>query len=542
MSEDAPKARGRAALDQELTTYGQRHLAHRLCDTMLRAIPGSPELPAWDTLDRAIAEAGVAASVGDRARALADAPEVDQALFCARSIDTGDTGLTILTGVRTALSLFLGDKGPGAGAAAQQRTDAALKALALAYLATRLIPRDPARRVELLQALPTGRVLILYFAAVEVALPFGAAAHGGRFVADLVEQQSRQIAGKLLAVIGREGVVEAQATLAALTAVLDRAVVDVSPHAGGLADAVKKVLPSAIGARAGAMTDVVAAGADALPVYRLLTARFAAETRVALATWEADPASEPVATPAAAAPVEASPAVATPEVSPQPAAAPPPVPAFLVGATLGAEQLRDAAPTPEAPEAATTPPGEHDLSGVYLRFTAVGPEWLVFTREGVVSDRPPARPQPDWLAHAESGARVGTYQHRGDQLEIRWPSQAAARSGAVVTATFSREPTALVLDGARLARCDWNLRDHTLAGTWRARDTDGWWRLDATGGFEGSAGRGRYELGVGAILWRFDGGAERVDSLYSTLEPDSGAPDALWIGAAPHLRADRAAS
>lgn len=560
-TKDAPKLKGAAALDAELGSYGPRSVTVRLVDALLKAIPQAPDAPPYASIEEALAlEGELPEGVADRARELAGDPSVDRVLFAAKSIDTGDTGITILTGVRSALSLFLGDKGPGAGADAQQRADAALKALGVAYLATQLLPRGPKNRVGILEALPAGRALILYYAAIEVAVPFGPEAASGRFVTDLVEEQSRRIAGRLLGVIGRKGVADAQETLQALTGTLDRAVVEVAPHADELANTLKGVLPSILSTRATAIHDVVAAGADALPSYRYLAARLAAETRIGLARWEAAPESEPgpvedpppADPPAGANDSEATasgePAVPTDgsaqeAVEQAPVLPPPPaIPAALVGRTLGgpADALHPIdpmhepaaeAPPPEHPERVVDAPGEHDLSGVYLRESPWGVLWLVFTREGVFSNHPPDHPEADWVAHAEKGHQVGTYQHVDDTLEIRWPG------GRTTTSRFERQPTAMIVDGERCQRCDWNLDGHHFSGRYAARDGDDHWTFAADGTCEGPRGPGRYTLGVGALAVVDAAGSERVVSLYSTLAPDSGRPDTLWIGGEPYDRA-----
>lgn len=551
MSESAPKLKGRAALDEELARYTGRNVTLRVCDALLRAIPGGPETSPIASLDALIASHQLPEPVAARAVELAGDKAVDRVLFAAKSIDTGDTGITILTGVRTALSLWLGaDKGPGAGADAQQRADAALKALGIAYLATQLIPREPEQRVACLKSLDAGRALILYYAAVEIALPFGPEAATGHYVADLVEAQSRKIAGKLLGVIGREGVSDAQETLAALTGELDRAVMEVAPHADSLADSIKGMLPKIIGSKAAAVSDVVAAGADALPSYRFLTARLAAESRIALARWEADPESEPVPEPEPE-PAEQDPAAESVAAAPSEVLPPPPaVPAALAASSMAVGQLQtrdpmsepsSAAPDPdaiaevpaeEAEVDGDVPPGEHDLNGVYQRTMPWGVLWLVFTRDGVFANHPPARPDPDWVAHAEAGHQVGTYQHRADQLEIRWPN------GKTTTSTFRREATSMTVDGQQCTRCDWNLDGHAFQGTWQSRDGDDWLTASGDGRFDSDRGAGRYTLGVGAVELSFADGTNELSTLYSTLEPDSGAPDTLWIAGRPYDRTD----
>ncbi|NCG18678.1 MAG: hypothetical protein GWP91_06675 [Rhodobacterales bacterium] len=553
------KLKGGVLLDQQLADYKLRSLTARLCDALFKATPGAPGLPNWDSLDDTFASVAPEASadVRARAKALANDAQIDNALFAAKSLDTGDAGITILTGVRSALSLFLGDKGPGAGADDQQKADAALKALGLAYILTQLIPREPAQRVHLLESTDSGLELLLYYVTLEVAVPSpeDVQAANGTFIKDLVAEQSRRVAGKLLGVIGRKGVQDAQETLDAMIDLLDRKALERAPQAGQLAASLQGVLPAVVRGKGPALQDAVAAGADALPAWRYLTARFAAESRVMLAVWEDDPAAEPRPIPA----------------SEKPAAPPPPppsLPANLAGAATAAHGHPEsqhhevaaepenpfaapaepenpfaapnapanpfAEPTPEPEPAPALPtealPAEHRLNGVYLRSMPWGEMWLVFTREGIFSNFPPANANPDWMAHSDAGHQVGTYRREEEELTIRWPS------GKSTTSQIVRDTYSLQIDGEQATRCDFNLAGRVLNGSWRSRDGETQWTFHRNGKFEGPDGPGRYQLTTGGIQLERPGQTPHHPTLYTTLQPDPERPDCLWIGGLPFDR------
>jgi hypothetical protein len=492
------------ALETELQKFGPRSITARLCTTLLNALPDAPDAGSWTDLAGCLEATAPGSSLLNRVHTLAEEPAVGRALFAAKAIDTGDTGITILTGVRSALSLFLGDKGPGAGADAQQAADAALKALGIAYLASQLIPRPPAQRVAILASLPAGQALVRTYAAIEVALPFGAAVvqANGTHVATLVETQSRKVAGKLLGVIGRQGVDDAQETLAELLSWMDQAALEIAPDGDELSKTLGNVLPGRLTAHTEALSDLVAAGADALPLYRYLCARLAAETRVALARYETDPSLEPTGPPAPA--PEAVP------TQPAPTPAPPVLPEALAAVALGTDGTPDAS--------------VHDLAGVFQRAMPWGEVWLVFTHEGLFADYPPADPDPDWMTLSEAGHQVGTYQHRGGTLTIRWPN------GRETTSALQREQTQLTIDSERCLRCDWNLEGHTLHGSWRGRGGEASWTFRDDGHFVSHRGEGRYTLGTGSVALAFADGSTQALSLYSTLEPNSACPETLWVG------------
>ncbi|MEQ1502947.1 MAG: hypothetical protein ABMB14_11990, partial [Myxococcota bacterium] len=329
-------------LRTELAGYPPSSVTVRVLTAMLTVLPDAAPLPPYSSLDQASALVfgGVPEDVVERARVLAANPRVEQAMFAARSIDTGDTGLTIVSGVRSALSLFFGKSGTRSAAVAQQqRTDAALKALGMAYLVTRLVPLPPADRVELIRSIPAGQELIQYYGAIEIALPFAeqVTASNGTFVADLVRDQGRAMADRLLGIAGREGIADAEALLAHLTTELDHAALAAVPHTSALAEKIGALLPAA--ASAGHVFDLAAAGADALPCYRYLVARLAIEASIALAKHEAMP-DVPL------------PSVVAAPTAPTPPA--PPIPAGL--RTASAATAPQSTPEPSTLEPSTSEP------------------------------------------------------------------------------------------------------------------------------------------------------------------------------------------
>jgi hypothetical protein len=532
------KPRGRVALEHELAGYPPGAVTVRVVDALLKVLPNAPALPAYATLDAAAAVVfpGLPAEVVAHAATLADGDAIAKALTVARSIDTGDTGLTIVSGVRTALSMFMG-KGVGEASLSQQRTDAALKAVALAYLVTKLIPRPPAERLDLLRDLPAGRELLLYYAAIEIALPFHqeiTAAGDAPFVTPLVESQSRSIAGKLLGVIGRQGMADANETLSGLLATLDDMARFVLPHTAALADNVRSVLPAALAPSVGDLPGLVAAGADALPCYRYLCARLAAESCLRLAKLEAFPEDAPGNTPPLGAPPPIPPGLATPTATPPDAG----------GNPFAADQPRaeDAPPhepvspmpvPPEPPKPVVEPtlPADQRLVGTFVK---PGPpeSWLVFTREGRFTTWPAAHPPPvDWDAHGRAGHVVARYRRQDPQIHFTWPD------GSTTTSALARETYAIALDGERCARADFDLTGKKMDGRWRLAGGAVQLMLLADEHFaviggDGAlpGGTGRYTLGAAAVSLTWDDGRARVYTLYSLLQPTTEAPDWLLLG------------
>jgi hypothetical protein len=545
-------AAGSARLHAELASYGPATLTVRVLQVVFTMLPFATPLPPYQSLDEAASHvfAGVPPDVLDRARQLVADPRVDQALFAARSIDTGDTGLTIVSGVRSAVALFFGKQGRSEAVAQQQRMDAALKALGLAYLMTKLVPLPPADRVELVSSVPAGTELITYYGAVEIALPFAdkVTAAGGTFVRDLLREQGRAMADKLLGIVGRQGVADAEEMLAQLTDELDPA----APHAAAMAEQIRAMLP-AYATSAGDLFDIVAAGADALPCYRYLCARLAIETALALAKHEMMPevglpvaaASRPVAAvpdapplppdlllrssramqlpsafdeplgePAGEAPVEPA---GEPAAEPQPHRPP-------VGHTIVADILDE----PEPFDWPTAPlPETRRLRGMFLAGDPPG-EWRVFTVEGVYSEHPPHVPSGmDWDELRGSGHRVALYHREGDRLAVTSPEGARTEHDC----SRSQDNALVTFDGRPFRRTDWDLTGRHLDGQWRAGEERLRFTADGqvTRATPSGARSGRYKLGVGAVELAWDDKTETL-TLLSDLKPSSRRPAALWLG------------
>jgi hypothetical protein len=526
-------------LAEELAAFPPTSVTARVIGALSAAVPGAPGLPPYASVEEAAGAVlgGVPDDVLARAKELLAAPRVDQALFAAKTIDTGDTGLTIVSGVRSAMALFLGKGDRSAAMAQQQRTDAAVKAFGLAYLLTRLLPVPPAERIELVRSVPAGLQLLLYFGAIEVAVPFAAEveAAGGSFVANLIQSQGRALADKVLAVVGREGAADAQEMLGDVVAELDRAALAAVPHTAALAERIKGLLPAV--ASSLDVFDLVAAGVDALPAYRYLVARLAVEASLALAKHEKMP---DVPLPKLTLPGEAAAPPPPPPVpvglttvvpGEQPAVeaevAAPPVVEEVVPATVP-DEADDAPPPPSEPPAPgwpTTPlPEAQRLRGCWL-IDGDPPRWQIYTVEGVFTDGPPEAPGPvDWDAHAARGHTVALYRRDGGDVVF---------GGRRIP--VARDDRSLTVGGERYARTDWDLTGRSLDGRWDGPEA---LVLAGDGLAQLGARRGRYELGVGRITFRWSDGTEEPRTLLSDLQPSSRAPAVLWLGGVRYRRSE----
>lgn len=565
-------------LDLALASFEPSHVTVRVTEAMFGVL-GTPLAGYRSLAEAATALHGdAAAGILDAAQAMANGPEGRDALALSQALDCSDTGITITTGLATALSFVWGQGPGGLRMDGQQRTDAALKGLAIGWLVHRLLPGPFEARIRVLEALPAGRALLRYYGAIEAALPFTeeVIAAGGKYLAGAIDAERGTIVPRLLPIAGKDGVIDAVGTLPALVPVLDRYAAEGVQSVGPLAEIVRGYLPSVIHERAN-LADIAATAADTLPIYRWLLPRVAVEAFLYRAREAAEPgwtlvtpeAPAPVAdtnpfatplvegaAPPAPAPAEASPAAPEPApTEPAPAATPPTerkvprlaprparptspeppgpslasvrtaTPTLIADAYAGedAEDAEDAAP---AVPAARPSPRKHDVgepfTGAFVRMDGDAELWVVFTRDGTFASAPPRTVPPDWDGLRRLGARVGRYHRRGSHLIVTFDD------GTSVDATLEPTDYHVRLDGRPAARADWDLTGRHLAGTWGrgARRLV----LTAAGGVTDEGGRrGVYQLGPSAVELRWSGGVTEQVPLLTDLQPHPVSPHFLWI-------------
>lgn len=280
-------------IDEVLGSFAADDYTVRLCRGVCAVVPFAPELPHYHSLAEALKQADPKAKQPalERARGLVAEDGPQRALWVANAIDTADSGITVFTGVRSAVNLYRSQSGERLQALEtdeQQAADAVLKGLAIAYLVWKLFPGSPTEKVAAFRALPSGQALAFTYAALDLGLPFAdnALTGGGQLLHSLWQRFGPQQVQKLAAVTGEEGAQGAASVMDQLMGPLDTLVQSASGHLAGIADAVTGYLPSAldVGDKAAGM---VATAADAMPVYRYLGARVVAEACIAQALKDA---------------------------------------------------------------------------------------------------------------------------------------------------------------------------------------------------------------------------------------------------------------
>lgn len=275
------------AVDAALAEFKPEDYSVRLVHALFKAIPMAPPMHPYRNLDEAIQQLYPAATpaVVQKTRQLADSEGVRSALWMANLVDTADSSIAAYSGVKSAFSFLFGDRKNSLETDPQQGVDAGLKLLGVAYIVYKLFPGSLGDKLSLYHTAPAGKALEMYFAAVEVALPFAdnAMTSGGGMVSHLWEKYGGNAADKLVGVAGAGQVQEAKGMLGTIMAPVETVVQTVVPYARGAADSIKPYVPSALSMMDSA-AGVVATAADAMPIYKYLGARLAAESCVLLAS------------------------------------------------------------------------------------------------------------------------------------------------------------------------------------------------------------------------------------------------------------------
>lgn len=271
-------------VDETLGQFPADAITNKVLRSIYKVVPYSPNFGHYSSIDDAVRALDLTASDATiaRARAIAgDSEQVADLMWMANLLDAGDKGYAIATGLWSAVKLF---RGGGMGALetdTQQRNDAVLKGLGLAYMLHKAFPGGVQAKVDGLRKTPAGQALAVYYATVEIALPFAdnATLAGGQVVGNLYQKHGAAQLNKLTALAGQHDLGGTRETLEAITEPVSKVVDLARGYIRPVADAAAPYLPSTQGAADGAdrLAGIVANAADVLPVYRVLGARMAAE-------------------------------------------------------------------------------------------------------------------------------------------------------------------------------------------------------------------------------------------------------------------------
>jgi hypothetical protein len=267
-------------VDAMLTEFKPDDYTVRLVQGIFKVVPYAPALPAYRVIEDAVKAIKPDANAIHfaKARQMSAQKDILDVLWMANLMDTGDKGYAMLTGLKTAVNLARGQGAAALETDTQQRNDAVLKAIGISYMAFNAFPGSIAEKAEAFRTTPAAQALTMYYAAIEVALPFAdnLATAGGNFLETLFSKEGAAQASKLAAMAPGKSIDGAMSMLQSITGSMQKVVDHAAKYAKPVAQSAQQYLPGAMSG-ADKVAGVVANAADVMPVYRYLGGRLAAE-------------------------------------------------------------------------------------------------------------------------------------------------------------------------------------------------------------------------------------------------------------------------
>jgi hypothetical protein len=265
-----------------LQQFQEKDFTVKVCRLLFENLPKAPPFAFYRDLDGAAQQLGLFASAG-LASALVDTANSEpprRTIWVADKLDLADATLATYAGVSNIFSWFTGGK-PGGHAFESDRPqaiDAVLKIIGVSYMANKLFEGTVREKAAQLLSLPAGREMILYLCVAEVALPFfdNVVAGGWEFASKHLQPCMAEGASKFGQVTGEQATQDLKGMFDGMNNVLGQTMGNVHSHLGPVAEKLKATMPTILNVTDSA-TGLLATSLDALPVWRFLGARLAAE-------------------------------------------------------------------------------------------------------------------------------------------------------------------------------------------------------------------------------------------------------------------------
>lgn len=203
---------------------------------------------------------------------------IQSALKAFSYVDTSDKLIAGYAGIKNVLNLFgMGNNQKRTFESdPQQALDAGVKALVIAYATNKLYTGDISNKINKLKDTPAGLELLIYYALIEIALPFtDNLIEGSTNAISKLFKNQNEIQNKFNS-LGIGNIENVSETLNSMQSTLSLYLDKVKSYTGPVAEKIKAYLPSVMNI-ADSATGAVATGADLLPVWTFLGARLVAE-------------------------------------------------------------------------------------------------------------------------------------------------------------------------------------------------------------------------------------------------------------------------
>lgn len=277
-------------VDKMLVEFDEDDYTVRLVRALFSVMPFAPDFVYYFNLEGAVRRVNPMADPGlaGRAAQLAQSPEVTQALKVTSAMDSIDKGLGIFTGAKNIYDHVKKTEGRRTFESdPQQAADAAIKALAMAYMIYNLFPGGVSQKISSFLELPAGKEMLLYYASAEIALPFtdNLVEAGGEAIGKLMNANREEAMNRFRQYSAGTPLDDVSGILDALTGQIAAVAGQVKMYVDPLTAKVNAALPGIMNA-ADSVTGAAATGVDLLPAWRFLGGRLAAEACVQRALRE----------------------------------------------------------------------------------------------------------------------------------------------------------------------------------------------------------------------------------------------------------------
>jgi len=281
-------------VSESLERFQEKDLTVQVCRLLFETIPKAPSFIYYRDLKAALQRVAPH-ETGEVPASMLEAVQserVTRTLWVADKLDIADASLAALTGVSNVLSWFGGGQ-PGRHAFEsdrQQAIDAVLKILGVSYMTNKLFEGTVREKIGQLIVLPAGREMVLYLCLAEIALPFfdNVVAGGWDFASKHLQGAMAEGESKFGQVMDEKVTEDLQGTLGSMTNLLSQTMANVRGHLGPIVSKLESAMPMILNVT-DSVTGVMATAFDALPVWRFLGARLAAEASAFRAVGAAAP-------------------------------------------------------------------------------------------------------------------------------------------------------------------------------------------------------------------------------------------------------------
>jgi hypothetical protein len=268
-------------VSQRLEKFQEKDITVRTCRMLFEAIPMGPPFVFYRDLKGAADRLGpfeTEASLTILEAARSD--DVERSLWIADKLDVADAALASYVGASNLISWLTGGK-PGRRkfeADRQQAIDAALKVIGTAYMTNRLFAGGVRERLAGFLSLPAGRELLSYLCVVEVALPFfdNIAEQGWSAASKHIQVAMADGESKFRQITGEGSVGDLTGMVREMHGLLEQTMTALHDHLNAIAGKLKRTMPTVLTAT-DSITGAIATASDALPAWRFMGARLAAE-------------------------------------------------------------------------------------------------------------------------------------------------------------------------------------------------------------------------------------------------------------------------